>query len=45
MNETRFHRQLDLLDLKLSSTPIAIIGAGATGSFTALTLAKMGFTS
>ena len=44
MNETRFHRQLDLLDLKLSSTPITIIGAGATGSFTALTLAKMGFT-
>ena len=43
MNETRFHRQLDLLDLKLSSTPITIIGAGATGSFTALTLAKMGF--
>ncbi len=42
MNETRFTRQLDLLDPAQIRTPVTIIGAGATGSFTALTLAKMG---
>mgnify|MGYP001367735128 CR=1 FL=1 len=42
MEEERFHRQLDLLDPKLVKHPVTIIGAGATGSFTALSLAKMG---
>ena len=42
MNEARFHRQLDLLDPSLFKAPVTIIGAGATGSFTALSLAKMG---
>ena len=42
MNETRYHRQLDLLDPKLMDVPVTVIGAGATGSFTALSLAKMG---
>lgn len=38
-----FLRQIDILDVKVCSEPIIIIGAGATGSFTALSLAKMGF--
>ncbi len=39
----RYHRQLDLIDIdKLQSTEFTIIGAGALGSFTAITLAKMG---
>jgi hypothetical protein len=42
MNETRYHRQLDILDPKLLDVPVTVIGAGATGSFTALSLAKMG---
>jgi hypothetical protein len=42
MNETRYHRQLDILDPKLMDVPVTVIGAGATGSFTALSLAKMG---
>lgn len=42
MNETRFTRQLDLLDPAQTNVPVTIIGAGATGSFTALSLAKMG---
>ena len=36
-------RQLDLIPLEVLTTPINIIGAGAIGSFTALSLAKMGF--
>ncbi|TAK54029.1 MAG: ThiF family adenylyltransferase [Bacteroidetes bacterium] len=42
MNETRFTRQLDVFDPAQISMSVTIIGAGATGSFTALTLAKMG---
>ena len=42
MDETRYHRQLDILDPKSMDVPVTIIGAGATGSFTALSLAKMG---
>ena len=42
MNENRFNRQLDLLDPDIVTCPVTIIGAGATGSFTALSLAKMG---
>jgi molybdopterin/thiamine biosynthesis adenylyltransferase len=41
----RFRRQLDLLPLDKLDAPITVIGAGAVGSFTALTLAKMGFTN
>lgn len=41
----RFRRQLDLLPLDACGIPITIIGAGAVGSFTALTLAKMGLTN
>lgn len=40
----RFRRQLDLLPLDKLGVPITVIGAGAVGSFTTLTLAKMGFT-
>lgn len=36
-------RQLDLIDPGLLNESITIIGAGAIGSFTALSLAKMGF--
>jgi len=36
-------RQLDLIPIRVLGEPITIIGAGAIGSFTALTLAKMGF--
>jgi hypothetical protein len=42
MNETRYARQLDLLSPEQMKIPVTIIGAGATGSFTALSLAKMG---
>lgn len=42
MNESRYNRQLDILHPKLLKVPVTIIGAGATGSFTALSLAKMG---
>ncbi len=42
MDDTRFNRQLDLLDPRQMKFPVTIIGAGATGSFTALSLAKMG---
>ena len=39
-----YQRQLDILSPeKAEAEEITIIGAGATGSFTALTLAKMGF--
>jgi hypothetical protein len=36
-------RQADLIPEQLLKTPITVIGAGAIGSFTVLTLAKMGF--
>ena len=36
-------RQLDILPIKCLDKSITIIGAGAIGSFTALSLAKMGF--
>lgn len=36
-------RQSDLIPESVLSTPITVIGAGAIGSTTALTLAKMGF--
>ena len=36
-------RQLKLIPLDVLDTPITIIGAGAVGSFTTLSLAKMGF--
>ncbi len=43
MNTERFHRQLDILNPEaFAKVPVTVIGAGATGSFTALTLAKMG---
>lgn len=41
----RFRRQLDLLPLDRLGVPITVIGAGAVGSFTTLTLAKMGFSN
>ncbi len=40
----RFRRQLDLLPLEVLDTPVVIVGAGAVGSFVALTAAKMGLT-
>lgn len=41
----RFTRQSDILKGEVCDKPIHIIGAGATGSFTALALAKMGMTN
>ena len=38
-------RQIDLVPPTILSTPVNIIGAGAIGSWTALALAKMGFTN
>jgi hypothetical protein len=38
-------RQLDLVPISILTTPVTIIGAGAVGSWVALTLAKMGFTN
>ena len=41
--EGQYHRQLDLVNIKtLQQTEFAVVGAGALGSFTALTLAKLG---
>jgi len=41
--EERFQRHYDMIDVeKLHTTPIKIIGTGSVGSFTALSLAKMG---
>ena len=41
--ETMFHRQLDIIPLdRLQKAQVNVIGAGAVGSFTAFTLAKMG---
>ena|SRR3990167_6264823 len=45
INYDLFVRQYDILNPAYCKTPIKIIGAGATGSFTALALAKMGFTN
>lgn len=42
-NHMHLTRQMDLIPLEVLDTPINIIGAGAIGSFTALSLAKMGF--
>lgn len=36
-------RQMDLIPLDVLDTPITLIGAGAIGSFTALSLVKMGY--
>ena len=45
MSDERFRRQLDILPpKKLAALEVTIIGAGAVGSFTCLTLAKMGVT-
>lgn len=41
--ETRYMRQSGFLSTDKLNTKLNIIGAGAIGSFTALTLAKMGF--
>lgn len=43
MNTDHLTRQLDLIDLKHLDREINVIGAGAIGSFVALSLAKMGF--
>lgn len=42
-NDERHVASMGLLPLKVRKTPITIIGAGSTGSFTTLALAKMGF--
>ena len=41
-NQNRFLRQLDIVPPKKLGFPITVIGAGAIGSATVLTLAKMG---
>lgn len=43
MDKKYLTRQLDLINVARLDTPIVIIGAGAVGSFTTLSLAKMGF--
>jgi ThiF family len=45
MDDTRYHRQLDLLAPDSLRAPITVIGAGGIGSFTVLSLAKMGCTN
>jgi len=42
MDETRYHRQLDLVRPDALNIPITVVGAGGIGSFTVLALAKMG---
>jgi glycine/D-amino acid oxidase-like deaminating enzyme len=45
MSENRFARQLDIIPPeKLAALDVTVIGCGAVGSFTCLTLAKMGVT-
>lgn len=44
-NTDHLTRQLDLIPLRALATPVTIVGAGAIGSFTALALAKMGFSN
>ena len=39
----KYSRQQDLVDSKIFKTPITVVGVGGIGSFTVLTLAKMGF--
>ena len=39
----KFIRQKDLVNYKIFNVPITVIGVGGIGSFTVLTLAKMGF--
>lgn len=43
IDEARFKNQSALVSKEVLESPIYIIGAGSIGSFTALTLAKMGF--
>jgi len=43
--EARFLRQIDILKPKVCDKSVLIVGAGATGSATALYLAKMGLTN
>ena len=42
MNDTRYWRQLDVINQERLSVPITVIGCGAIGSFTVLALTKMG---
>jgi len=42
LNETTFHRQLDILAPRDAEKEISIIGTGAVGSVTAICLAKIG---
>ena len=42
MDETRFHRQLDLVRPEALRIPVTVIGCGGIGSFAVLALAKMG---
>lgn len=44
-NNDHLTRQLDLIPLRSLARPITVIGAGAIGSFTVLSLVKMGFTN
>ena len=39
----RYQVQAELVDSKIFTTPILVVGAGGIGSFVVLTLAKMGF--
>lgn len=43
-NHDHLTRQIELLPPNKTNVPITVIGAGAIGSFTVLSLAKMGFT-
>jgi len=45
MTTDHLTRQADLIPLSVLTTPITVVGAGAVGSFTVLSLAKMGFTN
>jgi len=42
--DKQFHRQLDIIHPDKLAFPITIVGAGASGSYTAMSLAKMGCT-
>lgn len=44
MNAQHLLRQSDIVDTTALNVPLSIIGAGSVGSFTALILAKMGYT-
>lgn len=43
--DNKYHRQLDIIHPDKLVFPITIIGAGASGSYTAMALAKMGCTN